>query len=879
MVTDMGHRRRDTGQGRQQEHQRKGLPFNFALHLSPFALLFILPTLLLWSVTFGGKTLVPADLLLVMSPWRHFARERFPEFERVKAPLLDVLQQYYPWRKFYADTLKQNELPLWNPFMFCGTPFVGNGMSAVFYPPNLLFVIMPVDVAFGWCAWLHLVLAGIFMFGFLRRFVSLLSALTGAFSFQLCGFFVAWLAYLPLLCTAVWLPSALWAYEFACKPKAVFSPSPLLPCSLAAISLGMSLLAGHPQIAFYVLWAFTSYVVLRSLFVFSPRHLVIGVLALVFGVAFGAVQLLPLLEFAKLSYRSGAETFTPASGLPLDQFVRLFVPNFFGNWADGTHWAPDPLFSFVERTGYPSVVGFLLAAVGMTALARKERRSALSGWLCIVGTFFALFGLLAASIPFVHRFMALGLPGTQAFVGISRALFLFNFGIAMLCAVGVERVMESRQKAEGSRQQIPEKTQHLPSSPQHLPLSVALGGALLVMVVCIAYSVAVHGVTAFHPLLHDYTMAQIYRWLIFTTAGVLVIWLLISLRFASETEPSDAVRNSIGRRDKKTLTPRRSDAPMLRRLLLGLLPMLIAADLLSFAFRQHPEAERDMVFFETPSIRWLKEHLGSQRFVAVGTDAIRHWTPSNTLMVYRLRDAKGSDSLMTMRFNRFAQAWDEGAFSQPFAVRNFASSLLDLMAVRYIVSAVELPPNERNDLRLAHVGDLWVYENPDALSRAFVASKLRWAKTPQEASQKVTVADFDPHRLVVLEGNGETQGDKVSVTHGHKTAIIRDGINSVLVGVDLPSQMALVLADSVYPGWLSFRKSADGKWQPLPIFIADYAFRAVLLPEGKHQVAWAFFPSTVVVGLFLSLCSWGMICFGVSVQLSAFISQQRQNQR
>ena len=113
--------------------------------------LILLPTLLLWSVTFGGKTLAPVDLLLVMSPWRHFAAERFPEFHAVKAPLLDVIQQYFPWRKFYAESLKQGELPLWNPFMFCGTSFVGNGMSAIFYPLNLLFVIMPLKLHLvGW---------------------------------------------------------------------------------------------------------------------------------------------------------------------------------------------------------------------------------------------------------------------------------------------------------------------------------------------------------------------------------------------------------------------------------------------------------------------------------------------------------------------------------------------------------------------------------------------------------------------------------------------------------------------------------------------------------------------------------------------------------
>ncbi|MFA0771323.1 MAG: hypothetical protein REDVDVYQ_001845, partial [Candidatus Fervidibacter sp.] len=42
-------------------------------------ILIALPTLLLWSVTFGGKTLAPVDLLLLMPPWKHLAREHFPK--------------------------------------------------------------------------------------------------------------------------------------------------------------------------------------------------------------------------------------------------------------------------------------------------------------------------------------------------------------------------------------------------------------------------------------------------------------------------------------------------------------------------------------------------------------------------------------------------------------------------------------------------------------------------------------------------------------------------------------------------------------------------------------------------------------------------------
>lgn len=178
------------------------------------------------------------------------------------------------------------------------------------------------------------------------------------------------------------------------------------------------------------------------------------------------------------------------------------------------------------------------------------------------GIVFALAGLLAASIPFVHRFMALGLPGTQAFVGISRALFLFDFGIAILCAFGVELLtrQESRLQGETFAHQAFRRTL----------FSLAFG--LLLMAICVSNGITAHADTAFHPLLQDFTMSQIYRWLIFTALGVLAIYFASRLRAYSPANP------------------------YAMRLILYALPFLVAVDLLAFAWGQNPEADKAMAF-------------------------------------------------------------------------------------------------------------------------------------------------------------------------------------------------------------------------------------------------------------------------------------------
>ncbi|MFN3420456.1 MAG: hypothetical protein ACK40X_01850, partial [Armatimonadota bacterium] len=348
------------------------------------------------------------------------------------------------------------------------------------------------------------------------------------------------------------------------------------------------------------------------------------------------------------------------------------------------------------------------------------------------------------------------------------------------------------------------------------------------------------------PLLRDFTISQIYRWLIFTALGTFTIFLTFRLR---------------------------AHAPArLHTWLLYALPFLVAIDLLTFARAQHPEADKAMAFFETPSIRWLKRHIGTQRFIAVGTDAVKHWTPSNTLMFYGLRDAQGSDSLMTMRIFRFLQTWDTNSpLHRAFAVRNFNSPLLDLMAVKYVVAAEPLGADERKDLRLVHTGDLWIYENPNALPRAFVMPKWRLVNSPQDALQQIGSPDFDPRKFAVLESVRDTK-QKATIDKSFTArpsspvpypARSLDRVNTLQMEVELPQSAALVVADGAYPGWQAFGKrdtkfvkQGEG-WQELPVFIANYSFRAVLLPEGKWQVVWVYFPSSVVVGLFLCLCAIG----------------------
>ncbi len=102
---------------------------------------------LFWAdCLFGPNAPLAAGFQAQMEPWASEAD--LPGTDRQWSPLLwDGVAQFYPWRLFAARTMRSGELALWNPHQMCGYPFVGNGQSALFYPPNWLLAL--VDVKWG----------------------------------------------------------------------------------------------------------------------------------------------------------------------------------------------------------------------------------------------------------------------------------------------------------------------------------------------------------------------------------------------------------------------------------------------------------------------------------------------------------------------------------------------------------------------------------------------------------------------------------------------------------------------------------------------------------------------------------------------------------
>ncbi len=172
--------------------------------LSPLFFL-LLSALFLWRSTFTGDVFLPANLLGHIAPWTAaIPHDNLPPWNPLR---WDGIAQFYPWRNFAHETIRSGYIPLWNPYQFCGTPFVANSQSAVFYPPNLLFYLLPTARAFGASALLHLTLCGWFTYLFMRRIgCGAAGALLAGVVYAFSNWQIQWLQLPTFLATSCWFP-------------------------------------------------------------------------------------------------------------------------------------------------------------------------------------------------------------------------------------------------------------------------------------------------------------------------------------------------------------------------------------------------------------------------------------------------------------------------------------------------------------------------------------------------------------------------------------------------------------------------------------------------------------------------------------------------
>lgn len=347
----------------------------------------------------------------------------------VSAEGTDIFVHFFASRDFGFGEMRHGNFPLWNPHVFSGAPYFGALQSALLYPPNFLFLLLPTSAAINWSVALHLALLGWFFCVWARGHGCSETAAAVAGCCLVFGGTVfphIYAGHLSNVCTMAWAPLI-----FAALDRLVDGPFRVRWWCLGALGVAMQMLSGHIQYAFYTALAAGLYALGRVIAQRPPWDVLVWLLLLYpAGAVLAAPQLVAAAAMAQEILRQDALPYEFASmfGFPPENLITAVVPEFFGNRLPPEYWGRCYLW---EMSLFLGVSGLLFAGV---AIARGRDRAV---WV-LVACFAALALVAFGRNTPLYRPLYDWFPGISRFRGISKFTFQAALFFCLLIARGFD---------------------------------------------------------------------------------------------------------------------------------------------------------------------------------------------------------------------------------------------------------------------------------------------------------------------------------------------------------------------------------------------------------------------------------------------------------
>lgn len=348
----------------------------------------------------------------------------------------------YAFRHFAETSLREgNGFPQWSPYLQGGLPYVGAMHGDIFYPTFLLRMLVGTAQAITWEFPIHLFLAGLFTYLFLRAWrLPFYAAVIGGLAYMLSGSIAGYASpgHDGKLFVSALFPLSLHLLTRGIRDGRAWS------WGTFAIVIGLAVLSPHPQLLQYLLLAAGAY----SLFLAFATHeeggrlpTSVGVKRLAFaaggvvlGLVIGAIQFVPAFAYKPWSPRAGGHDWATATSFsfPIEETLNAYLPQFSGILDQ--YWGQNNIHFHSDYFG--AAVLFLMgAAFGVSRLKSFKRF-----WMG-VGVV-ALLWAYGGNTPLYHIFILV--PYTKYLRAPSTIIYITAFAVAVLAAIGAERVLRKQ---------------------------------------------------------------------------------------------------------------------------------------------------------------------------------------------------------------------------------------------------------------------------------------------------------------------------------------------------------------------------------------------------------------------------------------------------
>ena len=756
-----------------------------------------------------------AGAFLLIASCAFFADGLF--FDRSTIPW-DAATYSFPQLWFNAAALRHGLLPLWNPYLFDGYPQFADPQAQVFYPVSLAFALLTSFSAKAVYVQLvlHYFLAGVFMYLYAGLHTRNLPArLIAALIYMFNGFMVGQFQHLAMINTVAWLPLALFFLEKGWRSGRLLFAAP------AGATIGVMLLAGHPQTMFYcfvVLLAFVGYrTAIRVNKEYSRgRALALGASALLIGLLLATIQLIPTAEFSGLANRSGPLPYSIAVGSSFDpsNLITTFIPDYFGG-VRGPY----------RGVGGPSHNSVFFGAVALAILPFSLSRRRPDSFFFAVSALLALLVSMGDNAP-VYHLLYHYVPGFDLFRMPAQFRFTFCFFIALLAAIGVDRWVAG--KTNPARFRVGSWIAILaglgalislyPPKPT-LGQNVVIGGIAFLLVFGLA------GAVILLQMRRKIRAGPAAIALLLLAAGELV-WngrgaftAGASARHEALEAPTpavsqiQAVQRDTGWGDSDFIRVQGSDVrPRLARV---------------YVENSVPLRELWRPFFPYSYLKLGP--VGFDQAVIHGLFMVDGYSPILPRR-YVLFNAKGRDK----DFRRF----------------------LMLSNAKYVVS---------------RSGDVTVLADTDTLPRAFLAAGTTNADGPNHALRLLMSPELGPRETAVVESPQDLSFIPACHADSGSVAITdyQPGRARMIVQSTCPAYV--VFSETYYPGWKV--RIDRGPWRD--VMITDVMFMGTPVPAGASSVEFRFRPISFIVGATVTLITMmAVVLFSAAPALSRRLLRQ-----
>ena len=737
------------------------------------------------------------------------------------------------FRTFYAEFWQDHfRMPMWNPFIHGGLPFVDAMHGDIFYPAAILQILLPVTYALGLKLILHIFLAGLFMFLFLRALgrsdqASFIGGLLYMFTPCLVSLFY------PGHDGKIYV-TALTPLAFLMVHRAVTSRSFLWFLGFGLV-YALMILTAHVQMAFYAAWGLGAYFVflLWEQFRFKPGKIAlpVGAFVLAVALALGAASIqwmAPYQYLNKYSQRiqhseGGGYEWSSSWAMHSEEALSQLNPALPGaNLATepATYWGDNAFKLNSEAVG---VMAVLLAVVAFI-VARSPAMWFLGG-LSLV----ALLHALGDSTPAFRMFFEF-VPGVKKFRAPSMICFLFAFSWVVMAARALDVFGQFRARTASLSKNA--------KDPLNVLMIVAFAYSVFALIGLIGGATFMSGWASFtggllttEKALATANNANYAR--VGFLFGLIVVWGLVAL---FRMRRAGALGNTG---------------------LTGGLALLAVLPLWQF----------DARFVETITPQQVDQFYGERPIVAM----IRSNAPGQPYRVLNLPRTLEDNYLALHGIEELSASAMHGNHlltHDNFVGRHDATpALLTNRATRNLMNAVFLvAPQQFNDAGITLVGQsqgLYLYRNDEALPRAAVFYQYEVEPDSNATLAKLREPSFPYRSRLLLDqplSSLPPTDSSAAPINFTPARVVEWDVDRFVVEYTADRDGILWLSENYYPYW----QAIDEAGQSVPIYRANYTFRAVEAKAGAHRVTFEFRNKVFAMSLWLSLIC-GAILLGGAV--------------